>query len=91
MDETKSAITPTEPVRPMTSQPWKATGLPKTTWYKARKAGLTPLPVDIGLPTALPLYRTSDLLAWVAALPAGKIRTGFRGGRRRKADTQPAA
>ena len=49
----------------LTSLPWTAVGMPRSMWFKLRAAKLVPEPIDIGTPTRRPLWRISDLEAWV--------------------------
>ena len=68
----ESAVLPNEPAKPPKplllpqAESYEYIGIPRSSWYRLRAAGLLPLPVNV--PGSGLMWRTADLDAWVARL-----------------------
>lgn len=73
----------------LVGKPWDYVGLPINAWRRLLREGKAPLPVT--LPGCQPRWRTAELDAWVAGLPAAKpAEPGQRQGQAAGGDTDAA-
>jgi predicted DNA-binding transcriptional regulator AlpA len=68
-----SSLPALPPELQLTSEPWKIVGICKVTFWRLRKAGKAPHPLDI--PSRKNYWRVADILAWFKDLkPRGSHR-----------------
>ena len=71
MSATATHDAPVEKARQlMTREPWTVCGMSRSAWYRLRSADKAPRPVS--LPGSHPLYRVTDLEAWVESLKSAR-------------------
>jgi predicted DNA-binding transcriptional regulator AlpA len=53
----------------VTGTPWVICGISRAMWFRLKKQGKTPPPVDLSDTTRDRIWRVEDLRAWVRSLP----------------------